>query len=130
MNKWIIFFYWQNLESRRFYQIHPVSENYVAPQVLAKYFPIGHLGVDKYNNYLTLIRFGMMDAKGILLSERQKICLTFMCKEIEKSVIAARNEPMKYKRSPNATSQSTIIMDMDEFTMRHITYKPGKRNPT
>ena len=78
---YLFFFYFQNLESRRFYQINPESHNYVAPQVLAKYVPIGHLGVDKHNNYVVLIRFGMADAKGILLSEKQKVCLTFCVKK-------------------------------------------------
>ena len=117
--------YFQNFESRRFYQINSPSQNYFAPQVLAKYSAIGHLGVDKHNNYVVLIRIGMIDVKGILLSERQKTCLTFLCEEIEKSVIAARNEPVKYKRSPNAIYQVTAIFDMDGFSMRNITYKPG-----
>jgi len=104
----------------------------VAPEVLAKYCPFGHLGRDKYNNYLLLIRFGLIDVKGLLLSEKPRVCLTFFCETIEKVYFLAKNSPNKYKRSPTAISQSTVIMDMDGFSMRHITYKPGmvSHNPT
>ena len=116
----------QNLESRRYYKINPVSENYVAPEVLAKYFPCGSIGVDKYQNCLALLRFGQIDVKGLLLSEKPKVCLTFWCETLEKFYSAVRNEPMKYKRSPTAISQTTVIMDLNGFSMRHVTYKPGK----
>jgi hypothetical protein len=102
-----------------------VAGNYVAPEVLAKYFPVGHIGVDRSNNYLMLFRFGLMDPKGLLLSEKQRVGLTDLCEKMEKVFDAARNEPVKYKRSPTATSQTTLIMDMDGLSMRHITYKPG-----
>ncbi|XP_046460721.1 SEC14-like protein 2 [Daphnia pulex] len=114
-----------NLESRRFYQINPCPENYVAPEVLAKYFPGGQLGVDKYNNYLMLIRFGLIDVKGLLLSEKPRVCLTYMCEDLEKVYFMAKKDPKKYKSSPTAIAQSTVIMDMDGFSMRHITYKPA-----
>jgi hypothetical protein len=119
------FVIFQNLESRRFYQINPCPENYVAPEVLAKYFPGGQLGVDKYNNYLMLIRFGLIDVKGLLLSEKPRVCLTYMCEDLEKVYFMAKKDPKKYKSSPTAIAQSTVIMDMDGFSMRHITYKPG-----
>ena len=97
----------------------------MAPEVLAKYFASGQLGVDKYNNYLILVRFGLLDVKGLLLSEKQRVCLTHMCEVIEKSSISAKNDPKKYKRSPTTYEQSTVIMDMDGFSMSHVTYKPG-----
>ena len=48
------------------------------------YFPVGHIGVDRSNNYLMLFRFGLMDPKGHLLSEKQRVGLTDLCEKMEK----------------------------------------------
>jgi hypothetical protein len=36
-----------------------------------------------------------------------------------------RNDPSKYKRSPDAIAQTCAIIDLEGFSMSHVTYKPG-----
>ena len=35
------------------------------------------------------------------------------------------SDPQRYRRSPDAIVQSTIIFDMEGFSMQHITNKQG-----
>ncbi len=63
--------------------------------------------------------------KGILQSVKKKDYLMQVVYLVETSISRVRNDPNKFKRSADAVTQSTMIFDMDGFSMRHITYKPG-----
>ncbi|XP_057372014.1 SEC14-like protein 2 [Daphnia carinata] len=114
-----------SMEWRRHFKVDGMLDNYKAPEVLARYFTGGHIGVDKQKNYLIAIRYGAMDLKGILRSAKKRDYLMHVIGIAERCVISMRNNPDKFKQSPDAISQLTIIFDMDGFSMRHITYKPG-----
>jgi hypothetical protein len=44
---------------------------------------------------------------------------------VEKTFLTVRNNPKKFKKSPDSIAQSTVIFDMAGFSMRHVTFKPG-----
>lgn len=44
---------------------------------------------------------------------------------VESSIWLVKSNPEKYKRSSDAIVQSTIIFDMEGFSMQHITNKQG-----
>lgn len=67
----------------------------------------------------------MSDMKGILRSAKKKDYITHVVYLVEKCIRLVLDEPETYKRRPDAIVQSTIIFDMEGFSMRHITYKPG-----
>jgi hypothetical protein len=113
------------MDWRRKYKIDLLRNGYQSPEVLTKYFSSGHLGVDKFNNYLLLYRYGMTDLKGILHSSKKKDVVLHVILEAEKHFLMLRKDPSKYKRSPDAIAQQCVIADLEGFSMRHITYKPG-----
>ncbi|KAI9561417.1 SEC14-like protein [Daphnia sinensis] len=114
-----------SMEWRRNFKIDGMLDNYKAPEVLDRYFTGGHIGVDKNKNYLIAVRYGAMDLKGILRSAKKRDYLMHVIGVAERCVTAMRNNPCKFKQSPDAISQLTMIFDMNGFSMRHITYKPG-----
>ncbi|KAI9561416.1 hypothetical protein GHT06_012373 [Daphnia sinensis] len=114
-----------SMEWRKNNRIDTIIEDFKSPEVLTKYFGVGHIGADKYKNYAVVVRYGALDLKGILLSVKRKDYLTHAIKIVEQSIVAARNNPAKYIPSPTTISQSTVIIDMAGFSMRHITYKPA-----
>lgn len=115
----------KSMEWRRKYKVDAVLQDYEMPEVLTKYFAAGYIGVDKLNSYTVVVRYGLMDLKGILLSAKKRDYLTYVIEIVERSFQRVRNDPKKFKRSPDAIAQSTVIFDMAGFSMRHITYKPG-----
>ena len=44
---------------------------------------------------------------------------------VESSIWMVTSDPQRYRRSPDAIVQSTIIFDMEGFSMQHITNKQG-----
>ena len=68
----------------------------------------------------------MTDVKGILQSVKKKDYLMYIISLVEAMIAEVLKEPTKYKRTPESIVQATIIFDMDQFSMRHITYKPGR----
>ena len=79
MQKWIIcdtysfsnvmfVFLNKSMEWRRKYKVDTVLQDYKSPEVLTKYFASGYTGVDKLNSYTVVVRYGMMDLKGIQLN--------------------------------------------------------------
>ncbi len=49
---------------------------------------------------------------------------------VETMIYQVLEDPPKYKRTDDTIVQATVIFDMDQFSMRHITYKPGKNFPS
>lgn len=110
---------------RRKYKIDSLRECYQSPEVLTKYFAAGHIGVDKFHSYLMVMRYGLTDVKGILLSAKKKDCVMHVLTLVENYFSVVKNDPVKFKRSADAISQTTVILDLEGFSMNHITYKPG-----
>ncbi len=73
-----------------------------------------------------LVRYGTIDIKGILHAIKKKDYITHVVNLVETSMSMVLRNPTRYKRSPDAIVQSTIIFDMEGFAMRHVTYKPGR----
>lgn len=109
---------------RRKYKIDSLRECYQSPEVLTKYFAAGHIGVDKFHSYLMVMRYGLTDVKGILLSAKKKDCVMHVLTLVENYFSVVKNDPVKFKRSADAISQTTVILDLEGFSMNHITYKP------
>ena len=69
----------------------------------------------------------MTDLKGLLLSSKKKDCVLHVLQVVEKNFLMVRNDPIKYKRSPDAIAQTSVVLDLEGFSMNHITYKPGMK---
>jgi hypothetical protein len=67
----------------------------------------------------------MIDIKGVLLSSKKKDYVMHVVQIVEKTLAMFRKDPMKYKRSPDAISQASVIVDLEGFSMNHVTFKPG-----
>jgi hypothetical protein len=67
----------------------------------------------------------MSDLKGILRSAKKKDYVMYVVYLVESSIAKVNSDLQKYKRSPDAIVQSTIIFDMEGFSMQHITNKQG-----
>lgn len=74
-----------------------------------------------------VVRYGRTDLKGVMMSVKKKEYFYYVVNLVEMSISLSKTQPERFSRGPNSLSQSTIIFDMDEFSMRHITYKPGKQ---
>ena len=75
-----------------------------------------------------LVRYGTIDIRGILHAIKKKDYITHVINLVETSMSMVLKNPTRYRRSPDALVQSTIVFDMEGFSIRHITYKPGKPN--
>lgn len=63
--------------------------------------------------------------KGILRSTKKRDYVMKVIHLVESSIWLVKSNPEKYKRSSDAIVQSTIIFDMEGFSMQHITNKQG-----
>ncbi|EFX85361.1 hypothetical protein DAPPUDRAFT_193891 [Daphnia pulex] len=114
-----------SLDWRRKNKTDLLLDGYQSPEVLTKYFAAGNLGVDKLKNNLLLIRYGMIDIKGVLLSSKKKDYVTHVVQIVEKTLAMVRKDPMKYKRSLDAIPQASVIVDLEGLSMNHVAYKPA-----
>lgn len=114
-----------SLEWRRKHRINTILEDFESPEVLKKYYPAGCVGRDKLFGPVYVVRYGMADLKGILLSVKKKEYLNHVICVVEESIKIVKVQPQRFRRSPDALVQSTIIFDLEGFSMRHITYKPA-----
>jgi hypothetical protein len=64
--------------------------------------------------------------KGILRSTKKRDYVMKVIHLVESSIWLVKSDPETYRRSPDAIVQSTIIFDMEGFTMQHITNKQGR----
>lgn len=64
--------------------------------------------------------------KGILRSTKKKDFVMYVVYLVETSIWRVMSDPLKYKRSPGAIVQTTIIFDLEDLSMQHITNKQGK----
>uniref|UniRef100_A0A0P5M7D1 Cral/trio domain-containing protein n=1 Tax=Daphnia magna TaxID=35525 RepID=A0A0P5M7D1_9CRUS len=112
-----------SLEWRRQYKIDRILEDFKPPEVLTKYFSAGFVGRDITQSPLWIVRYGMSDVKGILRSVKKKDYVMYVVYLVECSIARVNADLKKFKRSPTAIVQSTIIFDMEGFSMSHITTK-------
>uniref|UniRef100_A0A0P5N3Q7 Cral/trio domain-containing protein n=2 Tax=Daphnia magna TaxID=35525 RepID=A0A0P5N3Q7_9CRUS len=112
-----------SLDWRRKYKIDTLLDDFKPPEVLAKYFPAGFVGRDKFLNPLWVVRYGRTDMKGILRSTKKRDYVMKVIHLVESSIWLVKSNPEKYRRSSDAIVQSTIIFDMEGFSMQHITNK-------
>lgn len=73
-----------------------------------------------------VVRYGMSDMKGILRSTKKKDYVMYVVYLVESSIARVNADLDKYKRNANAVVQSTIIFDMEGFSMQHVTNKQGQ----
>ncbi|XP_046460749.1 SEC14-like protein 2 [Daphnia pulex] len=111
------------LEWRRQHRIDHIREEFNPPEVLKKYFSAGLVGRDKLHNPMWVVRYGMSDMKGILRSTRKKDYVMYVVYLVESSIARVNANLEKYKRNADAVVQSTIIFDMEGFSMQHVTNK-------
>jgi metal transporter CNNM len=77
-----------------------------------------------------VVRYGREDFRGLLYSVRKRDYLRHVISLVETSIWLGKNygtaELSEYSPpKPDSLVQSTIIFDMEGFSIRHITYKPG-----
>ncbi|XP_057372015.1 SEC14-like protein 2 [Daphnia carinata] len=115
----------KSLEWRQTNRVDEMIDESELPEVMRKYFAVGHTGVDKYKSYTVTVRYGAMDMKGILLSVKKKNYFMYLTQKLETSIREAKTNPERYTLSPTTIYQVTIILDLAGFSMRHITFKPA-----
>ena len=75
-----------------------------------------------------VVRYGRADMKGILSSAKKKDYLMVVIGLTESIAQINYKNLSKYQFKPgDSMIQSTVIFDMEGFSMRHITYKPGEK---
>lgn len=63
--------------------------------------------------------------KGILRSAKKRDYIMYVVYLVETSIWRVISDPQKYKRSPDAIVQTTVIFDLEGLSMQHITNKQG-----
>lgn len=74
-----------------------------------------------------ITRYGRMDMKGILRSAKKRDFVMYIAYLVEFSISKVIEDPKKYKRSPDAIVQTTVIFDLEGLSMQHITNRQGIR---
>lgn len=69
-----------------------------------------------------------MDMKGILRSAKKRDFVMYIAYLVEFSISKVIEDPKKYKRSPDAIVQTTVIFDLEGLSMQHITNRQGTLN--
>jgi len=98
--------------------------DYKPPEVLEKYLPTGRVGLDKSNYPVWVVRYGRTDMKGLLLSTKKKDYINYTISLMEKDINYIRTYPERHNLSPTEVFKSTMILDMTDFGIQHITHKP------
>ena len=126
------------MEWRRLYGIDTLLEDFEPGEVLQKYYPAGKVGVDKAHNpgkfdfvciwlnkswqigsiLVWIVRYGRIDMRGILRSVKTKDYFNYVLFLIETDIKSLID-------SSKVISQSNIIFDLEHFSMRQLSFKPG-----
>ena len=59
--------------------------------------------------------------KGILRSVKKRDFITYVIYLIESSISKVMADPKKYKPTPDAIVQTTVIFDMEGMSIQHVT---------
>ena len=68
-----------------------------------------------------------MDMKGILRSVKKRDFVMYIAYLVELSISKVITDPKKYKPTPDAIVQTTVIFDMEGLSMQHITNRQGTK---
>ncbi|XP_046633856.1 SEC14-like protein 2 [Daphnia pulicaria] len=109
------------LEWRRQFKIDSILNDFKPPEVLLNYVSAGLVGRDKAQSPLWITRYGRMDMKGILRSAKKRDFVMYIAYLVEFSISKVIEDPKKYKPSPDAIVQTTVIFDLEGLSMQHIT---------
>ena len=63
--------------------------------------------------------------KGILRSVKKRDFITYVIYLIESSISKVMADPKKYKPTPDAIVQTTVIFDMEGMSIQHVTNRKG-----
>ena len=63
--------------------------------------------------------------KGILRSVKKRDFVMYIAYLVELSISKVITDPKKYKPTPDAIVQTTVIFDMEGLSMKTAAYKPG-----
>lgn len=96
--------------------------SYNPPEVLQKYYPVGFSGHDRGGCPVLIIPFGNCDIKGILHSVKKSEYIKYTVYILEKSIRDMKEQSEKLGRN---VDQLCIIFDLENFGMKHITWKPA-----
>ena len=72
-----------------------------------------------------IVRYGKIDMKGILHSAKKKDYLYHVYTLVESSIKFSNEYKVEHQLPSSFMPQSTVIFDLEDLAMRHITYKPG-----
>ncbi|KAK4004693.1 hypothetical protein OUZ56_006421 [Daphnia magna] len=111
----------QSLEWRRINGADGILDSYTPSEVFKQYFSMGHVGLDKFGCPVFVCALGKMDLKGLLSSMTKKEYYNFLTWMTETfvAVITQENNQTGYR-----TKKQTFIIDLDQFSMRHLVSKP------
>jgi len=115
-----------SLEWRKLYRIDTLLEDFHPPEVFNAYFSTTFFGYDKLHHPLWVVRFGSVDVKGILLSAKKKDFLNYIFCFVERSVEYSRERQQRRHLPASFMAQSTLIFDLENLSMRTLTYRPGE----
>ncbi|XP_057372734.1 SEC14-like protein 2 isoform X2 [Daphnia carinata] len=111
----------QSLEWRRTSRADVILESYTPCEVLEQHFSMGHVGLDTFGCPVFICALGKMDLKGLLASMTKKEYYNFLTWMLETFVVVIAQEN---NRTGCRTRKQTFIIDLDQFSMRHLTSKP------
>ncbi|XP_046460612.1 SEC14-like protein 2 [Daphnia pulex] len=105
-------------------QINGVDDilKWTPPEVFQKYYSLGKIGYDKFNCPVYVCAQGNMDLRGILQSVTKKDFMRFQAYMTEKVNKEMLDETLS--NGKNKYCQMTFVADMENLSMRQMTYKP------
>ena len=63
--------------------------------------------------------------KGILRSAKKKDFVMYIAYLVESGISKVISDPKKYKPTPDAIVQTTVVFDFEGLSMQHITNRQG-----
>ncbi len=72
-----------------------------------------------------VLRSGRNDNIGLMHCVSKKDYLMFLLNVLETMISKVVANPTKYRRTPGAVVQATVIVDVEGFSMNQATYKPS-----
>ncbi|XP_046633868.1 SEC14-like protein 2 isoform X1 [Daphnia pulicaria] len=110
----------QSLEWRRESGADEILQTYVQKEVFTNYFSVGLVGIDKFDGPVFVCVIGRVDIKGLLLSVTHKEFSNFTTWMCETFALAINQE---IERTGKRTTQLTLMLDFEHFSMRQMASK-------
>ncbi len=67
-----------------------------------------------------------VDMKGLLMSVKKKDYYNFVFVKVTKGMMQMAEDRVRLKLGDSMMMQMTVIFDMHDFSMKHVTHKPCK----